>query len=61
MGVEIARVSEGGEDEHWGTVVVPHVLHLVSAHLSQRDVCALLCVSASCHHHLTSQASLWKV
>lgn len=63
MGVEVQKFGEGEEQEedHWGKVVVPQVLHLVSAYLSQRDVCALLCVSASCHRQLTSHAPFWKV
>lgn len=58
MGVDVA---EENDHDHWGTEVVPHVMQLVSVHLGQRDVCALLCVSTSICHQLTSHAPLWKV
>ncbi|CAM6072893.1 unnamed protein product [Sphagnum tenellum] len=48
-------------DHHWGRVVVPHVFRLVSLYLGQRDVCALLCVSASCHRQLAAHAPVCKV
>jgi hypothetical protein len=60
MGVDVGKEVEDEQDQ-WGTEVVPHVMQLVSAHLGQRDVCALLCVSTSICHQLTSHAPLWKV
>lgn len=60
MGVDVGKEVENDRDQ-WGTEVVPHVLQLVSAHLGQRDVCALLCVSTSICYQLTSHAPLWKV
>ena len=60
MGVDVVKEVKDDRD-HWGTEVVPHVMQLVSAHLGQRDVCALLCVSTSICYQLTSHAPLWKV
>ncbi|XP_024362312.1 F-box protein At3g58530 [Physcomitrium patens] len=61
MGVDLARSSEESDRDQWGTEVVPHVMQLVSSYLGQRDVCALLCVSTSIRHLLTSHAPLWKI
>lgn len=58
MGVDVVEVND---HDQWGTEVVPHVMQLVSVYLDQRDVCALLCVSTSIRHQLTSHAPLWKV
>jgi hypothetical protein len=68
VGMGKQRVVVGEEDgnkmtgdHHWGRVVVPHVFRLVSLYLGQRDVCALLCVSASCHRQLAAHAPVCKV
>ncbi|EFJ08985.1 hypothetical protein SELMODRAFT_130925 [Selaginella moellendorffii] len=39
---------------------VSQVMLLVSSHLPQRDLCALLCVNTACRGVLLSHASLWK-